>query len=111
MIRPAGDDSDHEVAPGLAAFRLTRAELAAVGKANNWLTHDHPTLSVHIMNTTLCMKIRIVLHEHHAGARRLTQTVLCEVDFQPPEVTPRKLVEWAYRALADVLAKGTGLYE
>lgn len=106
-----GQTSDHEVAPGLSAFRMTRAELAAVGRPGNWLSHRHPTLSLHIMNTTLCMKIKVVLSEEVPGARRPRQTVLCEAEFQPSEVTPRKLVEWGYRALADILAKGTGLYE
>lgn len=108
---PTGRESDHEVAPGLSAYRMTRAELAAVGRPNNWLSHNHPTLSLHVMNTTLCMKIKVVLHEHAEGSRRGISTVLCEAEFQPSEVTPRKLVEWASRALMDVLAKGTGLYE
>lgn len=106
-----GRQSDHEVAPGLSAFRMTRKELAAVGRAGNWLDNRHPTLSVTIYNTTLCMKIKVLLTEHPEGAKRMVQTVLAEAEFQPREVTPRKLVEWAYRALADVLAKGTGLYE
>ena len=109
--RTEGLESSHEVAPGLSAFRAARAEIAAINAKNNWLSHRHPTLSVTIYNTTLCMKIKVVLSEEVPGVRRLVQTVLAEAEFQPAEVTPRKLVEWAYRACADILAKGTGLYE
>lgn len=106
-----GRQSDHEVAPGLSAFRMTRAELAAAGKPGNWLDNHYPSLSVMIINTTLCMKLRIVLNEHPKGARRTTHTVLLEADWQPSEVTPRRLVEWAYGGLVKVMTDGMGLFE
>ncbi|HKW42515.1 MAG TPA: hypothetical protein VJN39_14800 [Gemmatimonadales bacterium] len=99
----------HEVAPGLSAYRATRAEMAAVGQRNNWVSLGHPTLSVLIYNTTLCMKLKVVVSEWPKDSRRLRQTVLREAEFRPGEVTPAKLVEWAYRALADILAEQAGL--
>lgn len=99
--------SSHDVAPGLSAFRATRAEMAAVGRKGNFLSKGHPTLSVLIYNTTLCMKIKVVTSWPDDTARRMRQRVLAEAEFQPSEVTTEKLVQWAYNALAAVMRDRT----
>lgn len=102
MIARPGAESSHEVAPGLSAFRQTRAELLAAQQGARRAHEDAPSLMLTVWRGPIRVKLRLVLSETLSDGKR-RQTVLREADWEPKEVTPRLLVEWSHRACASWL--------
>lgn len=100
--------SDHEQAPGLSAFRQTRAELLAAQQGRSTRDPDAPSLMLTVWRGPIRVKLRLVLTEP-GGPRGWRQTVLREADWEPKEVTPRLLVEWSHRACASWLEEQDAL--
>lgn len=99
--------SEHEQAPGLAAFRMTRRELAMVeaNRRRGETVAPAPSLGMRIWRGV--DGVHLVLHIDgpglRPGSRSRTQTVLRQAVWQPAEVTEQRLVEWARRACASWL--------
>lgn len=104
MTARPGTESSHEVAPGLSAFRQTRAELLAAQQGQRRDHGEDPSLMLTIWRGPLRVKLRMVLTEYGTDHKR-RQVVLREADWDPREVTPRLLVEWSHRATASWLAE------
>lgn len=101
-------ESSHEVAPGLSAFRQTRAELAAAQQRRPGRDPHSPSLMLTVWRGPLHVKLRLVLTEPD-GPRGWRQVILREADWDPREVTPRLLVEWSHRACASWLEEQDAL--
>jgi hypothetical protein len=97
-----------EVQPGLSAYRLTRADLAAANARLRAPYVDTPSLDLKVWRGPLHVHLRLVLTERPDGGR-MRQTVLREADWDPQELTPRLMVEWAYRATASWLTENDAL--
>ena len=108
MSAQNGRESSHEVAPGLNAFRLTRAELAAAEARRGQQRDSSPSLMLTVGRGPLHVTSRLVLVERGAGGR-LTHNVLRRFDWDPDQVTHRLLVEWAHRTCATWLEEQDAL--
>lgn len=108
MTARTGPLSDHEVAPGLSAFRQTRAELLAAQQGSRGDHAEDPSIMLTIWRGPIRVKLRLVLTEYGADHKR-RQVVLREADWEPKAVTPRLLVEWSHRATASWLEEQDAL--
>ena len=69
------------------------------------LLRRYPELSLHVFATKNGVRIMAMLYHGAPGDRARPCETIADATWQPPEVTPEKLAEWACRALQAWLNK------